>query len=250
MSGRSLQIRTPEGVRFSLPLAGPAERMLAWLIDTLCVVAAMSVVQNLLAALAPLDPDAVGATLTIGYFVLQTGYTMILEWWWRGQTVGKRVMQIRVTDAEGLRLQLNQVVIRNLMRVVDGLPLLYGAGGVASVLTRHSQRLGDLVAGTVVIRQRPGSQSDVTEAIRLKYNSLRAYPHLAARLRQRTSPEEASLALTALNRRDALDAQARIELFDSLARHFQAKVEFPPEATDGLASEQYVRGVAQILWSR
>ena len=250
MTGRFLEVRTPEGVKFAWPLAGPVERFLAWIIDTMCVMVVLNVGSQMVSVFKILSPDMAAAVVTIGYFVVQTGYSMALEWWWRGQTIGKRVMKIRVTDAEGLRLQPSQVIIRNLMRAVDSLPLVYAVGGLSAVWTRHAQRLGDIVAGTVVIRHEPATAADVTEAIRLKYNSLRAYPHLAARLRQRTTPEEANLALVALTRRDALDAKARVDLFDDLARHFQAKVEFPPEALDGLASEQYVRGVAQILWTR
>lgn len=250
MSGRELVVRTPEGVTFSWSLAGQTERFLAWLIDAFCVMAILHTVQQLAGVFEILSPDVAAAVLTLGYFVVQTLYSMGLEWWWRGQTIGKKVMKIRVIDASGLRLQVSQVVIRNLIRTVDSLPILYAVGGMCSFWSRHNQRLGDIVAGTVVIRHGSDAEPEIGSVLRLKYNSLRAYPHLAARLRQRTTPAEAGLALEALNRRDDLDAAARLEVFDALAEHFQKKVGFPPEALDGLASEQYVRGVAQILWSK
>jgi hypothetical protein len=81
-----------------------------------------------------------------------------------------------------------------------------------------------------------------------KFNSLRQYPHLASRLRQRISPTEADIALQALLRREEFDLTARVELFVELARHFRTRVEFPAEATDGVADEQYLRNVVDILY--
>jgi hypothetical protein len=77
---------------------------------------------------------------------------------------------------------------------------------------------------------------------------LRQHPHLAARLRQNVSPAEATVALQALIRRDEFDPADRIELFAELAAHFQAKVAFPPEATDGIADEQYLRNVVDVIY--
>ena len=82
-----------------------------------------------------------------------------------------------------------------------------------------------------------------------KYNSLREHPHLGARLRQRTSPAEAALALQAILRRDTLEPAARLEVFAEIAEHFRAKVPFPAEITTALADEQYVRNVVDVLYS-
>jgi hypothetical protein len=81
-----------------------------------------------------------------------------------------------------------------------------------------------------------------------KFNSLREYPHLEARLRQRVSPEEARLALQSLLRRDQLELQARLDLFEPLAAHLRSLVVFPPEACEGITAEQYVRNVVDILF--
>jgi hypothetical protein len=81
-----------------------------------------------------------------------------------------------------------------------------------------------------------------------KFNSLRQFPHLAARLRQQVSAAEADVALQALLRRAEFDPVARVELFGELAAHFRAKVEFPAEATDGMADEQFLRNVVDVLY--
>src|SRR6185369_9650732 len=91
-------------------------------------------------------------------------------------------------------------------------------------------------------------QPDLDQLLAGKYNSLRQYPHLTARLRQRVSPGEAAVALQALLRRDEFEPVARIELFAELAAHFRAKVDFPAEALDGITDEQYIRNVADVIY--
>ena len=243
-----LVIHTPEGCSFSLLLAGPVTRFLAWLLDLLCVLALLIAVQFLIAYLAVLSPGLAMAVQFLVIFALWFGYSILLEWLWRWRTVGKRVLGLRVVDEHGLRLQFSQVVVRNLLRLVDMLPLLYLVGGAACVLSRRSQRLGDIAANTVVIRTERLFQPDLTRVLGDKYNSFHDYPHLEARLRQRVSPAEARVALQAVLRRHELDPDARIDLFDGIARRFRSIAEFPQAATDGLSDEQYVRNVVDTLF--
>jgi uncharacterized RDD family membrane protein YckC len=250
MSERANQllIKTPEGIVFSLVLAGPVTRFLAWSIDLVCVIALTGLAATSLGLLGVVSLDLAAAATMLCLFVIQTGYAIGTEWYWRGQTIGKRVLRLRVVDADGLRLQFSQIVIRNLLRIVDFLPALYLTGGIACLLSRRSQRLGDLAANTIVVRNPKLRQPDLDQLLAGKYNSLRDHPHLAARLRQRVSPGEASLALQALVRRNELEAAARVELFANLAAHFRSLVEFPPESIEGVADEQYVRNVVDVLF--
>jgi uncharacterized RDD family membrane protein YckC len=243
-----LKIQTPEGIVFSQPLAGPVTRFLAWAIDAMSVGVLMMVLGTIVGLLRAVDPNIAGALLTLAYFVISIGYGIICEWAWRGQTIGKRVLRLRVVDAEGFRLQFDQVVTRNLLRFVDILPLLYFVGGLTCWLNRKCQRLGDIAANTIVIRMPQVFEPDLDQLLTGKFNSLRQHPHLAARLRQRVSPGEAAAVLQALIRRDEFEPVARVELFSQLAKHFQAKVDFPPEATDGVADEQYIRNVVDVLY--
>lgn len=244
----TLQIRTPEGIVFSQTLASPVTRFLAWAIDLTCIAAAMMVLQVVMAFVQLVSQDFATALSVFVYFILTIGYAIATEYWWRGQTIGKRVLRLRVVDAEGMRLEFSQVAIRNLLRVVDSLPLFYLVGGATAFLSRKAQRLGDIAANTVVIRIPRIAQPDLDKLLPDKFNSLRAYPHLCARLRQRVSPDEASIALQAIMRRDDFDDASRVQLFGELAVHFKAKVEFPAEATDGIADERYVRNVADVLY--
>src|SRR5208282_5919250 len=92
------------------------------------------------------------ALSVISYFTISIGYGIFFEWSWRGQTVGKKLFRLRVADAEGMRLQFNQIVVRNLLRFVDALPAFYFVGGLTCWLNSKCQRLGDLAANTIVLR--------------------------------------------------------------------------------------------------
>jgi len=248
MKTSTLFIRTPEGIVFSQLLAGPVTRFFAWFIDQLCISAAMFLLGTGLHLLELMNWNFGFALSVISYFVLSIGYGIFFEWNWRGQTVGKKLFRLRVVDVEGMRLQFNQIVVRNLLRFVDSLPAFYLVGGLTCWLNSKCQRLGDIAANTVVIRTAPVTEPDLDQLLPGKYNSLRQYPHLTARLRQRVSPAEADTALQALLRREELELVARVKLFADLAAHFRVKVEFPAEVTDGIADEQYLRNVVDVLY--
>jgi uncharacterized RDD family membrane protein YckC len=241
-------IKTPEGIVFSQLLAGPVSRFGSWLVDAAVISASLSILSLVLVLFQLISPDVARAALALAYFVVSIGYGAFFEWYWRGQTVGKRLFRLRVVDAQGLRLQFNQVVIRNLLRFVDSLPVLYFLGGATCLLNQKCQRLGDIAANTIVIHFPRITEPDLDQLLAGKFNSLRQYPHLEARFRQRVSPTEAALALQALLRRDEFEPEARIELFGAMAAHFRAKAEFPPEATEGITDEQYVRNIADIVY--
>jgi uncharacterized RDD family membrane protein YckC len=244
----TLVINTPEGISFSLVLAGPLTRFFAWSIDLACIFVASFIISSLSVVLGVISLDLANAVGVLMYFAISIGYGIALEWLWRGQTIGKRLMRLRVMDVQGLRLQFSQIVIRNLLRFVDSLPGLYLVGGLACLLSRSCQRLGDYAANTIVIRTSSGAGYDPRKIASDKYNSFRDYPHLEARLRQRASQGEAALALEALIRRDSFDPVSRVELFRDIAYHFQSLVAFPEDATLGLTDEQYVRNVVDSLF--
>lgn len=247
---RHFAVETPEGVSFALELAGPVSRLLAWSIDAGCKFVILSTASTLLSTAVVVSGDlAMSATILAGFLITQ-GYQITLEYLWRGQTLGKRLLGLRVMDEQGLRLRFSQVALRNVLRVADMLPALYLVGGISMVMNPRAQRLGDFAANTIVVRTRPSQPYTLTEVGQAKYNSLRAWPHLEARLRQRITPEVAALAIQALNRRESLEPQARLDLMRDFAEHFRAMVRFPDEATFGVTDEQYVRNVLDSLFRR
>lgn len=257
MNGRTnlLTIRTPEGIEFSMQLAGPTTRFFAWLIDFAIILIAISTINVILYQIALMGravsiviADSLFGLAVVSAFAINIGYGMVLEWFWRGQTVGKYALRLRVIDEQGLRLQFSQIAIRNLLRLVDSLPALYLVGGIACILTKRCQRLGDFAANTVVTYTPRIAEPDFAQILGGKYNSLRDYPHVEARLRQRVSAEEARIALQAVMRRDALEPKARVDLFRELAAHFKKLAPIPEEALVGVADEQFIRNVVDCLF--
>lgn len=258
----SLEIRTPEGVSFSLALASPVIRCVAWLLDLLVVGAismGLSMALNLLAAAFSAVPGISGAIIDFSNairiflgFAVSIFYGIALEWLWRGRTIGKRLLGLQVVDERGLNLTLRQIVLRNLFRLVDILPsMFYLVGATSCLLSKRCQRLGDIAAGTLVIRHIKLPEPAIDQILaRTGYNSFSEYPHLEARLRQRSRPEEAQIALDSLLRRDDLDPAHRLEVFSAIADHFRKHAEFPEDATHGLSDEQYVRNVVDTLYRK
>ncbi|MCP4350199.1 MAG: RDD family protein [Desulfobacterales bacterium] len=244
----TLTIITPEGIAFSLHLAGPVTRFLAWLIDFAIIMAIIYINRLVIGILNIISHDLATALSIFAYFFVSVGYGIVMEWYWHGQTLGKRTMRLRVMDGQGLHLQFSQIVIRNLLRFVDSLPGLYLVGGIACLFTTRAQRLGDMAANTIVVWTREAAEPDLDQILSDKYNSFRNYPHIGARLRQRVSPAEADIALQALLRRDELDPIARIELFRGISSYFRTIAKFDQEATEGLSDEQYIRNVVDILY--
>jgi uncharacterized RDD family membrane protein YckC len=238
-----LNIRTPEGVVFSLMLASPVVRMLAWVVDITAISILTMIIRSVLVFAVVINVDFVMALSILVYFAVTVGYGICLEWLWNGQTLGKRLLRLRVVDEGGHRLHFNQIVVRNLLRFVDSLPMFYFVGGVTTLFNSRAQRLGDIAAGTVVVRQPKIAAPDIDQLGGMKYNSFSDHPYLEARLCSQVTPREASLALSALMRRNELDNTSRLRVFRGFAEHFQTLVLFPQEVTDDISDEQYVRNV-------
>jgi uncharacterized RDD family membrane protein YckC len=248
MKYSALIIETPEGVTFSYELATPVIRAFAWVVDAVVLGGIAYAISQVTSMLRVASPDWAAGVGAISFFVLSIGYGMFCEWRWRGQTIGKRLFGLRVIDSHGLRLRLSQVVLRNLMRLFDSLPLLYLVGATASLFSRNLQRLGDLVANTVVVRERRWEDPDIERIAPAKYNSLLAWPHVAARLRSVAEPEAVAMAVRAVTHRDEYDPVARVELFQSLAEYFRSLASFPPSALEGISDEEYVRSVLRVIY--
>jgi uncharacterized RDD family membrane protein YckC len=159
--GDQLNIDTPELVDIEMPLAGIGSRFIAILVDSLILGFAFFILGVLAAMIVPalhLFGDvsanwAVGIILLI-VFLLLWGYFVLFEAFSSGRTPGKRVAKIRVIHQSGRGINFVEALARNLVRFVDFLPSFYAVGIVVIFLSRRNQRLGDMVAGTLVVRDR------------------------------------------------------------------------------------------------
>ena len=140
-------VETPEGIELELRAAGPVPRAFAWAIDIGVRVMVYILSANLLRLLGGMGT----AFWLVSAFLLEWLYPVVFEVLWRGQTPGKRTLGLRVLKEDGTPVGWGDAMQRSLIMFVDFLPLLYGAGLGAMLLSRRFQRLGDLVAGTLVV---------------------------------------------------------------------------------------------------
>ncbi len=144
-------VETPEGITLNLRVAGPVARVLAWSIDLLIKYTALLA---LLIALSILSRGGFGLWL-IALFLTEWLYPALFEVYAGGATPGKKALGLMVVYANGTPVDWSAALIRNLLRAVDFLPVLYGFGIIALCSSRNFQRLGDWAAGTVVIYRDP-----------------------------------------------------------------------------------------------
>ena len=181
-------IDTPELVALEFPLAGIGSRFIAILIDYLIQAAGAKWFM---------------AIIILVPFLLQWGYFTLFEAFWNGQTPGKRVAKIRVIQQSGRATTLFESLARNLVRFIDFLPLYYVVGVISIFVTSRNQRLGDLVAGTLVIHE---GQTHTPSTL----GNTRLFTETASQAL--VAPRLSSIPADALSRLTAADLQA-IEAF-------------------------------------
>ena len=154
-----LNIDTPELVSIEMPLAGIGSRFIAIFVDYALWTAVITMLAILGAMLLPgisflgrLSVNwAVGIVFFL-FFLLHWGYFTLFEALWNGRTPGKRLARIHVIHRSGRAISFLESLTRNLVRFVDSLPSLYAVGLITMFLSRQNQRLGDMAAGTLVVR--------------------------------------------------------------------------------------------------
>jgi uncharacterized RDD family membrane protein YckC len=170
----TLIIETPERVPLAFALASIGNRFLAVAIDHFIQYLAVIIVYWAFMSLAGISafgggeespsqileemPKWTEAILVIVVFLLFSGYFILFEWLWNGQTPGKRLLKLRVIREDGRPITLWEAIARNLLRIFDAAPgfavPIYSVGLIAIFLSNRDQRVGDIFAGTVVIRER------------------------------------------------------------------------------------------------
>ncbi len=150
-----VEIETPEHVRFRYQLAGPGRRMFAYLIDLVFRGMLVGVLLILLHLSSfAIDGFSFGAVLLV-IFAVEWGYYVLFESLWSGRTPGKRGMHLRVLKEGGYPTNFLDIALRNLLRAADFLPMAYSLGLVIMGLDPRFRRLGDMVAGTIVVVEDP-----------------------------------------------------------------------------------------------
>ncbi len=249
-------VHSPEQVELHLPVAGPTTRMLAYAIDLVAIVALEIAVIAALFAATPLlewlasqlpDPNAPAPVtpqdvpealeplllLLAAFLLLQLavewGYFIVLETTTGGRSLGKAALGLRVVRDGGLPISLRDSLVRNLLRAADMLPANYVVGLVAMVVSEQGKRLGDVAAGTVVVRlDRPARAAPLPEGDAQEDLAFRFERAQIARL----GPRERMLVRQTLRRHGELGPDAAEQALELAVEALRARLEYAPVPPD------------------
>lgn len=228
-------VETPENIRFGYDVADIGSRFLAVLIDSLIqgvlYVLLLLATAFLTAQLSDLDlprwiTDAFAVILLLVIFMIQFGYFLLFEIFLNGRTPGKIVFHLRVIKDNGYPLSPLDAIIRNVIRIIDFFPFAYGIGIIVMFLNKRAKRLGDLAAGTLVVKMR--------DEIRLQHltSTAHAPANLDANLSadsRRLDEQDIELAESFLKRRSEMSNSA--EMAVQIAHRLAQKIQAPTPAT-------------------
>ena len=226
---RSVDVRTGEAVSIRYELAGLGSRFLAVAIDTV----AQLVILIVLLIAAALASGAIGhvlrhsANLTAWItaaavfvtFLVLIGWFIIFEIWWSGRTPGKRALGLRVVRDGGFPIDAGASVIRNLVRIVELVFGFYTLSAISALISKENKRLGDLAAGTIVVRDRIDAMPD-----------LDAYLERPARAATGLQEADRVLIERFLARRESLETDARWALAARIAAQVRPTLVAPYSA--------------------
>jgi uncharacterized RDD family membrane protein YckC len=241
---------TPESVELEFNLAGIGNRAFALLIDyhVLGVIVVLFLIAwsflsiPLVEILTPLtDSDIIGiwrvAIAILGTFSIYMGYFVFFETLWQGQTPGKRFAKIRVIRDDGRTVGLQQGTLRALLRPIDDTLFI---GAFLIMLTSQEKRLGDMVAGTIVIQaEQPAAPATfpISEPARNLAEQLPQIANLFQLL-----PDDFAVIREYLQRRGALASKAKSELSEKLARQVKDAIDLE-KVPDGVTPDQFLEAV-------
>lgn len=237
---------TPEAVPLELEPAGLGSRFLALLLDwAIQAAAAFALVAGLLAAASGEGAGLAQALLVLLLFLVLFGYPAVSETLWRGRTVGKLALGLRVVTTEGAPVRFRHAAIRAAFGTVDFF-LTAGAAAVLSVLfTRGNQRLGDLVAGTMVLRERTGLPAPLPVTFVVPPGLEAFATSLDA---SGVRPQDYGAVRTFLLRAGDLQPQVRYDLAVKLATPLLSRLQTRPPA--GVPPEAFLACVAAAYQHR
>lgn len=246
-------VETPEVVSIHYAVAGAGSRCLAATVDTLLLLLLQAALGAVIVGIGTLLSDPGGGPLSnlllavwgALAFALTWGFYMAFELLWSGQTPGKRLFGLRVVREGGRPLDASAAAIRNLIRAVDLLPFAYGLGVLTMIADRHARRLGDLAAGTLVVREGPAlSLAEVLQRATPAPVPPRAADAPAAPLLANlhlARADDYALAEEFLRQRGELRRERRAELAAAIAEALRARLGSPAAGDPERFVEHFVR---------
>jgi uncharacterized RDD family membrane protein YckC len=230
-----IEITTPEGFSLQLVLAGLGSRSAAAIVDTLIIV-----IFSVLAYIPLWNSDAplpARIVLQVMPLILFFGYHIAFETLGRKQSPGKRLMRLRIVRTDGSPMSGTGSLIRNLMRIVDFLPFAYLVGIATVFSSASNQRVGDIVAGVVVVMEPKAGGAHATAPLPATVALPEGWDVSAV------TDEEIAMMTQFMARRDSLDTGSRGTIGLRLASRIEAKVSRPPQH---MTSEETIETVLRL----
>jgi uncharacterized RDD family membrane protein YckC len=227
-----LTIATPEGVEMHLTLAGPASRFVSATVDILIQIVLLACIAIVLGVVGDAALGGGGAAVALWFlvsFLVVTGYDVFFEVLNSGRTPGKRLNGLRVVLVSGHPVTFISSMIRNAIRVIDFLPSVYLLGAVVILSTSKNQRIGDVAAGTLVVRDRDGRRFERKKPAW----SAGPEPEIAGWDTTAVTAEEVAAVRQFLERRAGLASDTRAELARTFAERLRPKVAGAPADVQG-----------------
>lgn len=234
-----LQLVAPEGVTIEVVIAGLGSRAAASLLDTLIIGVSFFALTIIDAFVGEVSPGLATALMALTVFMAMFGYFTLFEAFGSGRTPGKRMLGIQVVSVVGGRASFWRIAIRNIVRLIDFIPSGYLVGIISILATGRNQRLGDMAAGTIVVRT--VSAADPASARRAPLEASPEHwaaqpspipPDVAAMVAgwdlSQVTPQDVAAVRSFLDRRWSLPLQARHNLALEFATRLHPRVQGPP----------------------
>jgi uncharacterized RDD family membrane protein YckC len=248
----NLLIDTPENLMLEVEIAGFGSRSIAALLDYAIITFLLTMVGCFFGQITNANSDLEGwtlAALIIIIFAIFSFYHLFFEFLWNGQTPGKRRLGLRVVQANGMPATTAGLLIRNFVRWIDFMPIFFGVGLISLFATQQTQRLGDLAARTVVIREQAQvSLKNLKESYAVRYALITRSEEIPAYIDiKKLSEPDRRLIVDYLQRR--MSFGRREHLVMPLARKLAVAMDmsFDAPLQTPVAAEKFVEQVARAF---
>jgi len=238
-----ITIGAPEGIELQLQLAGAASRFIALSID---LALQLTLIVLVLIVTLAIGSDVASAAFIIAAFAIFYFYNVLFEVLAQGRTPGKRMTHLRVVSEQGTPVDLPASLVRNLLRLID--VLLLGLPALLSILlTKHNQRLGDLAAGTLVIRDAPTHPTHTDDTHAAEWAAADHAIDTTGWDLTAVSSDELTAIRHFLERRDTFNHRVRHQLAHQLEQGLRPKVAGAPATHN---PERFLEALAHAKSSR
>lgn len=230
MKVRRIQLETPEKIQFSYNISELGTRGLAYLIDlaikftiiTITVIILfLTIIESFFITSEMLDSNfnLIAAFFLIMWFLLDWFYFVFFEVIWEGQSPGKKLMKIRVIRSNGEPIQFDAIVLRNLLRSVDGFPVFHIFGFIVAFIDKKTRRLGDIVADTLVVNEIAFNIKEPDFSVKLSDDTERI-----KNLDKKLSEDELYILRRFLNEKDQVPKEKLESIAHNLASQISSKL--------------------------